>query len=59
MPLNETIETYGYLLKEAEKLDLAYFCFLRFTEDFDAVIEGRFLPLSVAPKTHFEMILYR
>ena len=42
MPLNETIETYGYLLKEAEKLDLAYFCFLRFTEDFDAVIEGRF-----------------
>jgi hypothetical protein len=48
MPLNETIETYGYLLKEAEKLDLAYFCFLRFTEDFDAVIEGQvFLPLSV------------
>jgi hypothetical protein len=40
MPLNETIETFGYLLREAEKLDLAYFCFLRYTEDFDAVIEG-------------------
>jgi hypothetical protein len=41
MPLDETKETFGYLLKEAEKLDLAYICFLRYTEDFDAVIDGR------------------
>jgi 2,4-dienoyl-CoA reductase-like NADH-dependent reductase (Old Yellow Enzyme family) len=41
MPLNETIETFGYLLREAEKLDLAYFCFLRYSDDFDAVVEGK------------------
>ena len=40
MPLDETIETFGYLLKEAEKLDLAYFCLLRYTEAFDATING-------------------
>jgi hypothetical protein len=41
MPLNETKETFEYLLREAEKLDLAYVCLLRYTEDFDAVIDGR------------------
>jgi 2,4-dienoyl-CoA reductase-like NADH-dependent reductase (Old Yellow Enzyme family) len=41
MPLNETIETFGYLLREAEKLDLAYFCFLRYSTDFDMVVEGK------------------
>jgi len=41
MPLNETIETFGYFLREAEKLDLAYVCFLRYTEAFDAIIDGK------------------
>ena len=41
MPLNETIETFEYLLREAERLDLAYVCFLRYTESFDQVLDGR------------------
>jgi len=58
MPLNETIETFRYLLREAEKLDLAYFCFLRYTEDFDAVIDGWVFYLVLIRPTYL-MVLYR
>lgn len=43
MPLDETIDTFSYFVKEADKLDLAYICFLRYLELFDVVIDGRFL----------------
>lgn len=42
MPLDETIETYSYFLKEAEKLNLAYFCFLRYLDALDVLIDGMF-----------------
>jgi hypothetical protein len=45
MPLDETIETFGYFLKEAERLDLAYICFLRYTDGFDLTIDGRVLTM--------------
>lgn len=43
MPLQDTLDTFGYLVKEADKLQLAYICFLRYTKTFDVEIDGWFL----------------
>ncbi|KAJ6500547.1 hypothetical protein C8R45DRAFT_1122543 [Mycena sanguinolenta] len=40
MPLQETIDTYGYLLREAEKLGLSYVTFVRYSAGQDPVIDG-------------------
>ncbi|KAF7359284.1 Artemisinic aldehyde Delta(11(13)) reductase [Mycena sanguinolenta] len=40
MPLQETIDTYGYLLQEAEKLGLSYVTFVRYSAGQDPVIDG-------------------
>ena len=40
MPLDETIATFGYLLREADKLGLAYVTLLRYHEFFDLEVDG-------------------
>ena len=46
MPLQETVETYGYFITEAEKLDIAYIALVRYGSAFDVEIDGWYLPLS-------------
>ncbi|KAG7091779.1 hypothetical protein E1B28_008181 [Marasmius oreades] len=41
MPLEETLETYRYLISEIEKLKLAYVCVVRYAEAMDPVIDGK------------------
>ncbi|KAF9254587.1 FMN-linked oxidoreductase [Marasmius fiardii PR-910] len=41
MPLEETLETYRYLLSEIEKLKLAYVCVMRYWDAWDPVIDGK------------------
>ncbi|KAJ7200112.1 hypothetical protein GGX14DRAFT_572228 [Mycena pura] len=41
MPLDETIATFGYLLREADKLGLAYVTLLRYHEFFDLEVDGK------------------
>ncbi|KAK7038331.1 Artemisinic aldehyde Delta(11(13)) reductase [Favolaschia claudopus] len=41
MPLEETIETFGYLLTEADKLGLAYVVLARYTELLDPEYDGK------------------
>lgn len=40
MPLEDTLATYQYFVKEADKLDLAYICFLRYLKSFDVELDG-------------------
>ncbi|KAH8829893.1 flavoprotein NADH-dependent oxidoreductase [Flagelloscypha sp. PMI_526] len=40
MPLEETLETYQYFITEADKLKLAYFVFVRYSEKQDAEYDG-------------------
>jgi 2,4-dienoyl-CoA reductase-like NADH-dependent reductase (Old Yellow Enzyme family) len=46
MPLPETVETYGYFITEAEKLDIAYITLMRYALGSDVEIDGRCLPLT-------------
>ncbi|CAK5266264.1 unnamed protein product [Mycena citricolor] len=39
-PLDETIETYGYLLTEIDKLGLAYVCLLQYLDSLDPTKRG-------------------
>lgn len=41
MPLDETIETYSYLLTKIDKLGLAYICFQRHLAFLDVKIDGK------------------
>ncbi|KAJ7632137.1 hypothetical protein FB45DRAFT_1026329 [Roridomyces roridus] len=41
MPLQETIDTYGYLLREVSKLGLAYVTLLRYRSTHDPEIDGK------------------
>ncbi|KAJ7214953.1 hypothetical protein GGX14DRAFT_609869 [Mycena pura] len=41
MLLDETIATFGYLLREADKLGLAYVTLLRYHEFFDLEVDGK------------------
>ncbi|KAF9009984.1 hypothetical protein BDQ17DRAFT_1406198 [Cyathus striatus] len=41
MPLRDTIDTYSYFIKEADKLGLSYIELLRYTEVFDPIIDGK------------------
>ncbi|KAJ6606259.1 hypothetical protein DFH09DRAFT_1386936 [Mycena vulgaris] len=41
MPLQETIDTFGYLLREVSKLGLAYVALARYIEFLDPEIDGR------------------
>ncbi|KAF5368684.1 hypothetical protein D9757_010221 [Collybiopsis confluens] len=40
MPLEETIETFGHFISEAEKLGIAYFTLVRYVDALDPVIDG-------------------
>lgn len=40
MPLKETLETFTHFIQQADKLNLAYFCLLRYIEFFDVKIDG-------------------
>ncbi|KAJ7737784.1 hypothetical protein DFH07DRAFT_92881 [Mycena maculata] len=41
MPLQETIDTFGYLCREVNKLGIAYVALLRYREAADAEIDGK------------------
>ncbi|KAJ7611626.1 hypothetical protein FB45DRAFT_312665 [Roridomyces roridus] len=41
MPLQETIDTYGYLLREASKLGLAYVVLVRYRSTHDPEFDGK------------------
>ncbi|THU98433.1 FMN-linked oxidoreductase [Dendrothele bispora CBS 962.96] len=41
MTLEDTIETFTYFITEADKLDLAYMMFLRYSEANDPIIDGK------------------
>ena len=41
MPLPETVETYKYLITEAEKIGLAYIVLVRYSPAFDLELGGR------------------
>ncbi|KAJ7643553.1 hypothetical protein FB45DRAFT_1020389 [Roridomyces roridus] len=41
MPLQETIDTFGYLLREAGKLNLAYVCLTRYSPWSDVEFDGK------------------
>ncbi|KAJ7771651.1 flavoprotein NADH-dependent oxidoreductase [Mycena metata] len=40
MPLQDTIDTFGYLLREADKLGLSYVTLVRYSPSQDPVIDG-------------------
>ncbi|KAJ6448343.1 flavoprotein NADH-dependent oxidoreductase [Mycena sanguinolenta] len=40
MPLQDTIDTFGYLLREVEKLGLSYVTLMRYSVEFDAELRG-------------------
>ncbi|KAJ7020349.1 hypothetical protein C8F04DRAFT_1144633 [Mycena alexandri] len=41
MPLQDTIDTFGHLLREADKLGLAYVTFMRYVPYLDPVFDGK------------------
>ncbi|KAF9009977.1 FMN-linked oxidoreductase [Cyathus striatus] len=41
MPLEDTIETYSYFIKEADKLGLSYIGLMRYSAKFDTVVDGK------------------
>ncbi|KIL64842.1 hypothetical protein M378DRAFT_11190 [Amanita muscaria Koide BX008] len=41
MPLQDSLDTFSYFITEADKLGLSYILFLRYTESFDPVIDGK------------------
>jgi len=41
MPLQDTLETFGYFITEADKLGLSYITLVRYAPGADAVINGR------------------
>ncbi|KAJ6489988.1 hypothetical protein C8R45DRAFT_992310 [Mycena sanguinolenta] len=41
MPLQETLDTFGYLLGELDKLGLAYICLVRYSAVLDPEIDGK------------------
>ncbi|KAJ7626922.1 flavoprotein NADH-dependent oxidoreductase [Roridomyces roridus] len=41
MPLQETLDTYEYLLREADKLNLAYVCLARYSPWLDVEFDGK------------------
>lgn len=49
MPLQETLDTYSYLITEADKLDLAYFALVRYALVFDVEYDGISPLLIVSP----------
>ena len=42
MPLDEALATYRYFLEQADRLGLAYFSFIRYSEELDMVYDGEF-----------------
>ncbi|KAF5371703.1 hypothetical protein D9758_003413 [Tetrapyrgos nigripes] len=46
MPLEDTVETFGYLLTEADKLGLAYFQVLRYHKSTDEFRDGKGVGLN-------------
>lgn len=40
MPLQETVDTYSYFVTEAQKLGLAYACFMRLQQTVDVQARG-------------------
>lgn len=47
MPLQDTLDTYRYIITEADKLSLSYFTLLRAVSKLDAVFDGMFCVLDV------------
>ncbi|KAJ6606453.1 flavoprotein NADH-dependent oxidoreductase [Mycena vulgaris] len=41
MPLQETIDTFGYLLREADKMGLSYVTLVRYAESLDPEYDGK------------------
>jgi 2,4-dienoyl-CoA reductase-like NADH-dependent reductase (Old Yellow Enzyme family) len=41
MPLDETVATFGHLLRQADQLNLAYITFIRYLASFDLDIDGK------------------
>lgn len=41
MPLDETLETYGHFVREADTLGLAYITLVRYAAKLDGVIDGK------------------
>ena len=41
MPLQDTLDTFGYIIEEADKLGLAYFSLLRAVSKLDVVFDGK------------------
>ncbi|KAF8986206.1 hypothetical protein BDQ17DRAFT_1376259 [Cyathus striatus] len=41
MPLKETVDTYSYFIKEADKLGLSYIELMRYSDKFDPIIDGK------------------
>ena len=40
MPIEDTIETYSYFIKEADSMGLAYVCLVRYSAKFDLEFDG-------------------
>ena len=40
MPLEENLNTFKYFIEEADKINLAYICLLRYIQFFDSKIDG-------------------
>lgn len=56
MPMDETIATFGYLLKEINELGLAYVCLTRYHPMFDITLDGMLLPLLSSVITKYQLI---
>jgi 2,4-dienoyl-CoA reductase-like NADH-dependent reductase (Old Yellow Enzyme family) len=41
MPIQETLDTFTYLITEIDKLKIAYIALVRYSEAFDAPIDGK------------------
>lgn len=41
MPLDETIETYAYFIKEADKMGLAYICLVRYAAKLEVTFDDK------------------
>jgi 2,4-dienoyl-CoA reductase-like NADH-dependent reductase (Old Yellow Enzyme family) len=48
MPLQDTLKTYGYLLREVDKLGLAYVTLMRYSEVYDPEHDGPFLSIPTS-----------
>ena len=49
MPLQETLDTFSYIISEADRLGLAYIVLSRYVEAFDPIFDGVF-------ELHFNLI---